>query len=96
MSFSSYASYWFLPAVQPTLHFPSSRPCSRQFPQTLPIGSDYNPPYSYPTSVNIHFPFTMHFNHEDGGSAVLQNTGIEPPHYMVQQPRKPQILYPLL
>jgi len=26
-----------------------------------------------------------------GGSMVLQNTGIQPPHYTVQQPRKPRI-----
>jgi len=27
-------------------------------------------------------------NPEDGGSTVLWNTGIHPPHYMEQQPRK--------
>jgi len=32
-------------------------------------------------------------NPEDGGSTVLQNIGIQPPHYtyMMQQPRKLQI-----
>jgi hypothetical protein len=28
---------------------------------------------------------------EDGGSMVLQNTGIQPPQYTVQQPIRPQI-----
>jgi len=32
------------------------------------------------------------FRVEDGGSTVLQNVGLQPPHYMLQQPRKPQIL----
>jgi len=34
----------------------------------------------------------MVFFLEDGGSMVLWNTGTEPAHYTVQQPRKPQIL----
>jgi hypothetical protein len=33
----------------------------------------------------------MDTNTEDGGSTFLQNIGIQPPHYMVQQLRKPQI-----
>jgi hypothetical protein len=30
--------------------------------------------------------------HLQGGSMVLQNAGIQPPHYTLQQPRKPSIL----
>jgi hypothetical protein len=40
--FSFYTSYW-LHAVQSTLHFPSSRPCSKHFPPMLSIGSYYKP-----------------------------------------------------
>jgi hypothetical protein len=31
-------------------------------------------------------------NPEDGGSTVLRNAGIHPPHYTAQKPRKPRIL----
>jgi hypothetical protein len=31
-------------------------------------------------------------NPKDGGNMVLQNVGIQPPHYMVQQVRGPQLL----
>jgi hypothetical protein len=31
----------------------------------------------------------MHFNPEDGGSMVLENIGIQPPYYMVEQLKKP-------
>jgi hypothetical protein len=31
------------------------------------------------------------FNPADRSSMVVQNTGIQPPHYMAQQPRKPCI-----
>jgi len=40
--------------------------------------------------------FTMPFNAEDGGSTVLWNVGLQPPHYMVQQYRKPWILSSLM
>jgi hypothetical protein len=29
---------------------------------------------------------------EDEGNTVLKNAGVQPPHYMAQQPRKPRIL----
>jgi hypothetical protein len=35
------------------------------------------------------------FSLEDGGSTVLRNCGIQPPHYTAQQPRKPRILFSL-
>jgi len=35
---------------------------------------------------------TTHLTPEDGGGKVLRNAGIQPPHYTVQQPRKPLIL----
>jgi hypothetical protein len=38
----------------------------------------------------------MQFNSEDEGSAALQNLGIQPPHCMVKQLRKPRILSSLL
>jgi hypothetical protein len=31
------------------------------------------------------------FHHEDGGSMNLQNNGILPQHYMMSQPRRPQL-----
>jgi len=34
------------------------------------------------------FPYHQSFHHEDGGSKVLQNTGIIPQHYMMSQPRQ--------
>jgi hypothetical protein len=48
--FSSYTSCSLLSAVQSTLQFPFSKPCSRKFAQTLSIGSHYNPSYSYLSS----------------------------------------------
>jgi len=95
-AFSSYASCWLLPALQFTLNFPLSRPCSGHLPPMLSIGSHSNPPYPYSSShlayIYVHFPFTMHLNPEDGGSTVLRNNGIQPPHYMAQQSRKPRII----
>jgi len=48
----------------------------------------YNPPYpypfSYPAYIYVHVPFITSFNPE----GVLWNIGIQPPHYMVQQPEK--------
>jgi hypothetical protein len=37
-------------------------------------------------SVWSKFLYKFH-NPEEGGSTVFQNNGIQPPHYIVQQPR---------
>jgi len=50
--FSSHTSYWPLPALQPTLHFPFSRTCSGHFPPTLSIDIHYNPPSPSPSSYS--------------------------------------------
>jgi hypothetical protein len=68
---------------------------SRKHTRVSPVqGMNYSPPYTYPSSypayIYVQFPYTTHFNPEDWGSMVLWNTGIQPPHYMVQQPRKPK------
>jgi hypothetical protein len=79
----------------PPCTFLFSRPCSGNFPPKLFIDSYYNPPYPYPSSspayIYVHFPYPAHFNPKDGGSTILQNTGIHLPHYTPQQPKKPQI-----
>jgi len=36
----------------------------------------------------LHHVWWWDTNPEDGGSAIFQNTGKQPPHYMAQQPRK--------
>jgi hypothetical protein len=82
------------PSHGPLLHslLPSSI-----FSSPMPsIGLHFNPPYPYPSScpdyIYVHFPITSHLNPEDGGSMVLQNVDIQPPHYMMQQHRKPGIV----
>jgi hypothetical protein len=49
---------------------------------------------SCPAYIYVHFLVTTYFSIEDGGRMVLQNGGIQPPHYMVKLLRKPQILLP--
>jgi hypothetical protein len=49
-----------------------------------------------PCNVMVGYQCFREFNPKDGGSTVLQNVGIYPPHYTVQQLRKPHIIFSLL
>jgi hypothetical protein len=75
------------------------RPCSEHSPPTLSVWTIIHltstPPHTQPMFMSI-FCSPCISTLEDGGSTVLWNIGIQSPHYMVQQPRKPYVLFPLL